>query len=350
MTSKPTPSTSKKTGRADLSQALQTVPAIDGIHKLRELHHDFGIIPSTAYGRIAASLDRIETVLREQAITTLELAKDPSTVLSILTGVPRTEISRYHSTEVSDRLHTDRNLLLAVTVLAASTIAASSPCTSPQAVYSNSVKLTRRTVHHRRPCTDDEIVLFRVASHLAAQADPRHQTATIYTYLEAGAVPAETTHVTIADHDDPENPRMLRAAGNQQQLAGRDLPLDTFANHLIARHITHALRAGHDPNTPMTYTPRVRENKPKHQSGSNSATASAQRTIDRFFIDLRLPTGDITASSITQWRVATTLNAHGIEAAWTISGRTRLESMYRALGTFAPPTQAPSDEGVSFAA
>lgn len=349
-TNNTTTSSSKTSKKIALSETLKHVPAAEGIARLRELDQAHGIIPASARASIEAALSRIEAVLLENAVTTLELATNPSRVLSILTGVAQNKVTQYHPTEVADRLHIYRNLTLAVAVLAADTIQADSPATSPAAIYSNSVKLARRSVHTRRPFADDEIVLCRVAAHLAALVDPRDQTATIYTYLDAGLVPGETTHVTIEDHDEPESPQHLLAAGNAQ-LAARFIQLDQFAAHTLTRHIDHALRARHSWTAPLTYTPRLRKDGTRHQPGSTSATASAQGTIDRFLEQLRLPTGDITASSITQWRVASTLASQGINAAWAVSGRTSVAAMYRALGTVsAQPVTRPDDDGESFAA
>jgi hypothetical protein len=64
-----------------------------------------------------------------------------------------------------------------------------------------------------------------------------------------------------------------------------------------------------------------------------------------------LPTGDITATSLTQWRCATVLATEGIQAALAVSGRHSVESMFRALGVSgAKPDAEPDDDGESFAA
>lgn len=348
MTAKPT-TKKTKTPKVALSESLRTISATEGIDQLRRLHQAYGVIPTTATDAIEPALDELEVVLRRNDVTALDLAARPGPTLSILSGIPQGQLTQYHATYDANRVHAYRNLALAVAALAASTIAVASPATHPETVYAHAIRLARRSTQMRRPFEDDEIVLSRVAAHLAARENPRDHAATIYTLTDAGLVPGETTHVSIDDADDAEMPQLLLAAGNAH-IAARFIDLDPFATHTLGRHIQHALRAGHDPKAPLTYTPRVRKTGPKHQPGSVSATASAQRIIDRFLEQLRLPTGDITASSITQWRVASLLESQGVDAALAMSGRSNKDAMFRALGTTrTQPDQRPVDD-VSFAA
>ncbi|WP_210503025.1 site-specific integrase [Nocardioides xinjiangensis] len=320
-----------------------------GIERLRALNDEIGLIPQPAAAGIDALLADLEELFVEHQITTLELAANGARVLGIAAGIEDTAVSRYHATEVAERLHAYRNLMVAIAALAASTIETSSPGTDPATVYAHAVRLTRRTVQVRRAFADDEVVLFRVAAYLAATSDPRHHTAAVYTLLDAGLVPGETTAVRIDDSDDAEQPTELLAAGNAH-LKSRFVHLDPFTRFVLSRHLQHALRAGFDPTTPLLYTPQNR-GKDTHQPGSPSATASAQRCIDRFIAQLGLPTGDITASSITQWRVGATLLSHGSDTAWALSGRSSKEAMWRALGATRPRTTIrPDDDGESFAA
>lgn len=352
MTSKP--ASKKKTDKPKiaLSPTLKTVPAVDGVDDLLRLHHQHGLIPLNPESTTEYRLHQLRDLLSRHQVSTFELATNPAAVISALTGVDRSDLTKYHPSEVAERLHAYRNLALAVAVLAASTVAVTSAATHPDAVYAHTVKLARRSFLTRRPLADDEIVLCRVAAHLAALEDPRDHTATIYTLIDAGLVPGETTHFKIDDLDEPELPRLLLAAGNAQ-VASRFLELDPFTTVILSRHVDHALRAGHSPNTPLTYKPRAPKSadKQQHQPGSISATASAQRIIDRFIGHLGLPTGDITASSITQWRVAHTIATQGVQAALAISGRTNLEAMFRALGTHPTHVTSPTDDDYeSFAA
>ncbi|WP_028650211.1 hypothetical protein [Nocardioides halotolerans] len=342
--------TKNVSAKITLSPTLEQVAASEGIDKLRELQRAYGIIPAAAVPDIEPRLDRLETLLRENAVTAGELATNQPRFLSMLTGVPLKDVTGYHATEVAEELHAYRNLALAVAALAASTINVDSEATSPKAVYTHATKLALRSIYSFRPCAHDEIVLLRVAAHLAAIKDPRDHAATVYTLLDAGQVPGETTHVTIEDYDDPEMPQLVLAAGNRH-LEPRFLTLDQFATHTLGRHLEHALRAGYSRSAPLTYRPRVRKDAESHAPGSTSAIASAQRIIDRLIQQLGLPTVDITASSITQWRVATTLATRGAEAAWQLSGRSKVEGMYRALGGAyrTTPTARPDDHGISFA-
>ena len=331
--------------KVTLSRTLDTVPAVEGVEALLALHRAYTIVPAVAAENILPALDELGTVLSKEALTTSELAGNPCTVLSILTGLSGGKITEYHRTDVAEPLHTYRNLGLAVAALAAATIREDSAGTEPATVYSHAVRLQRRSTRTRRPAAHDEIVLFRVAAHLAARTDPRDHATGIYTLSDAGQAPGETTHVTIKDFDDPEMPQFVLAAGNGH-LAARFVPLDPWTSHTLGRHLEHARRAGHSASAPLTYRGW------KHQPGSQSATVSAHQALDRFLAPLRLPTGDLTVGSISQWRVANVLETQGVDAAVEISGRKNAAAMFRALGerTDKATTERPDDDGISFAA
>jgi hypothetical protein len=339
-----------KTDKITLSPTLRTIPAAEGVTRLRELNRTFGLTPAPAAGGLNELLTGLEQVLLRTNISTLELADNAGPTLSFLTGVPAANLTDYHRTEVADRLHAYRNLALATAALAASTIEVTSTATAPAAIYAHAIRLRRRSIQLRRPLADDEIVLCRVAAYLASRVDPCDHAASIGTLLFAGLVPCETTQVRIDDFDDPAAPTILLAAGNAQ-LEARYIELDSFASHILGRHMQQALRAGRSRETPLTYRPRKRKQGPKHLPGSTAATASAQGVIDRFIAQLGLPTGDITATSLTQWRCATVLATEGIQAALAVSGRHSVESMFRALGVSGvKPVAEPDDDGESFAA
>lgn len=340
----PKTTTKAKSQPIELSSVLNTIPATTGIEQLRLMHKGIGIIPATAVD-VLSELDRLAELFGHQSLSVLDLVRSQAHVLQMATGVEASALMQYHPSTVADRLHTVRNLIVAVAAAAAATITSGSPHTSPAAVYANSIKLARRSHHVRRPFTDDEIVLCRVAAHLAARDNSRDHVATTYALIDSGLVPGETTHVRPDDFDDCELPQFVLAAGNGH-LQARFVFLDRFTSHTVGRHLEAAGRAGLSSNAPLVYNGRT------NQSGSSSATASAQRKIDRFFEQLRLPTGDITASSITQWRVATVLNTQGPAAAQTLSGRSGLAQMYRALGEYGPRAQRsqPDDDGLSFSA
>jgi hypothetical protein len=353
MTSK-TSKTSKttRTGAAkkhSLSLALKTIPAVTGIERLRDLTDKFGLIPHLALDNIDALLHDLEATFVELNVNAYELAANSARILGIVAGVPANQVSQYHRTETAEPLHAYRNLILAIAALAATTIRVASPATAPETIYAHSIKLARRSTQVRRPFTDDEIVLCRVAAYLAAQASPRNHTSFIYALVDTGLVPGETTHARIDDFDNPEMPMQLLTAGNAH-LAARFLTLDPFTRYIASRHMELALRADHNPRSPLTYNPRDRGDD-THTPGSKSAVASAQRILDRLLGELRLPTGDITASSITQWRIAITLEHQGVEAAHAVSGRGSVEAMLRALGsTGRAPAARPDDDDESFAA
>jgi integrase len=336
------PTTKTKNQPIELSPVLDTIPAHVGIEELRLLNERFGIIPTVALD-ILSELDRLAGLFERENLTVLDLVKRQASVLQMATGVAASAVTRHHPSAVAEKLHTARNLIVAAAAAAVATIATDSPHTSPAAVYANSIQLARRSHHVRRPFADDEIVLCRVAAHLVARVDPRDHAATTYVLIESGLVPGETTKVCIEDFDEPELPQLVLAPGNAH-LKPRFVELDQFTSHTLGRHLEHAHRAGRKTNAPLVYKGRG------HEPGSSSAIASAQRKIDRFLEQLGLPTGDITASSITQWRIATVLRTQGSGAAHALSGRTWLEQMYRGLGECGTATKSarPDDDGVTF--
>ena len=126
------PTTKKTKTQVTLSPTLRTIPATDGIDQLRRLHRAYGLIPATAAAAIEPRLDQLEVVLRRNDVSTLDLATNQAATLSVLTGVPQGNLTQYHATETANELHSYRNLALAVTALAASSIGV--PCllyTSP---------------------------------------------------------------------------------------------------------------------------------------------------------------------------------------------------------------------------
>lgn len=143
----------------------------------------------------------------------------------------------------------------------------------------------------------------------------------MYTLVDAGCVPGETTSVTVADFDEPDAPTLLQAPGNSR-LLDRLLPLDPFASGVL--RVLALSAAAARSTTPLTYAPR--SNAP----GSHAATASAQRILDRMLKDLGPAGTDLTASSIQLWRVHQ-LYCVNEQEALRVSGRHRKDYMIESL-------------------
>jgi hypothetical protein len=187
------------------------------------------------------------------------------TLLTALTDVDN--VTTYQPSDVAERLHTYRNVVVALAVAAADSISAKS-----DPVLAKCTRLKTRSVQDQRGLTDDEILLARVHAATLSRCAPQSQAAAIYAMVDAGMVPGETTSVTTRDVDDYERPSMVYAPGNGH-LADRYLPLDRFGSAVIGGRVAKAVADGYSPSRPLTYVPR------KNHPGSKQATASAQGVL-----------------------------------------------------------------------
>jgi hypothetical protein len=253
------------------------------------------------------------------------LVRHQSQLLTVLTGVPKP--TEFHKTSVAEGLHTYRNVTVALVAAAAHFAGAPT-----DAVYRDSVRLRARTHQSHRPLFDDEVLLARVHAATESLFAPTSPRASIYAMTDAGLVPGETTSVTLNDLDDPAEPTDLKAPGNQH-IKGRHLPMDAFAQTVLGRRAAAALTKGTSPDSPLTYRPRT--NLP----GTPAATASAQGILDRMLAELDLANSDVTASSITLWRIHTVWAHQGEHLALQVSGRNSKEQMLAILFRAPVPTQ-----------
>lgn len=325
--------------KTTLSPVLRTVTIADAVAEFRTLDARSDLVPAPARPAVEVLLNQIAAAGLANAA---QLVADQTHLLQILTGVDRAAVRSHQPTEVAERLHTSRNVIIAVAAVAAASVGA-----DPAGVYDNSVTLLRRTMSPRRPLTDDEVLLARVAVRLHSIADPRSATAGVYSLVEAGMVPGETTLVTLSDFSDCDGHEVsshVLAPGNGH-LASRFLPLDSYTRHVLGRLVNAATLAQVDAAKPLLYTPRDAKNLP----GSPVATASAQGVLDRLLKSVGLFQDDTTASSIYLWRVQSTYLAAGVDAALEISGRSTASQMFQSLGQHrTKQEQVNPDEGFSF--
>lgn len=107
----------KTTAKTPISPVLRNITIPQALEALLTIDRRRGIIPTAAREDLIAALD---TILAKAAFIGVhdvsELLAEQHVMLKALTGVesPRED----HSAEVTDRLHTYRNLLLALAVAA----------------------------------------------------------------------------------------------------------------------------------------------------------------------------------------------------------------------------------------
>lgn len=212
------------------------------------------------------------------------------------------------------------------------------------------VKLGARTCDFRRPLTDDEILLARIATHTTSLRNPRSERAAVYAMVEAGMVPREAPFVTLEDIDDHEMPQMVLAVGHQH-LCARFVPLDQFERSVLGRFTQAAHHAGVSRTKTLTYSPRTtgaKYNPEKHAPGTSSATAAAQGLLDRMLKEIGIFNVDVTATSIRLWRLLETYRASGATAAQELAGlgtETRdLDRLWHLLGQFEQIAQSTQDD------
>lgn len=350
MTSTTTTTTTKTSKSASaktypMPAALGSMSITAAIAEFRLLDERVGLIPATAQHDLHAALETIQqTATRLGIVRADQLVTDHKSLLSTLTGVAA--ITQFHDSATAEPLHLFRNLLLAIAAAATGTFNG-----DPRGLYQRMTALRARTHSHRRPLTDDEIVLLRTMVHLEGGArtakGPKVRPA-IYALVESGMTPGETTHFSLGDiTGDHENVDMVLAAGNGH-IEARFLPVDTF-NALVLSQLTQfAHETGTARNTTLTYTGRV--NVP----GSVQATASSQRILDRLLDQAGVANTDTTATSIRLWRLEKAYRAQGDAYAQELAGygakQDDVEKLWRTMGFMCSPTENSTleDAGTSF--
>lgn len=88
-----------------------------------------------------------------------------------------------------------------------------------------------------RPLTDDEVTLCRVMAQPGAGEAPM-QRCVAWALGEASAVSSEITTITIADLDDPSDPRSVRLPGTRRH-EPREAALTSWGARIIASRVAH---------------------------------------------------------------------------------------------------------------
>ncbi|MGZ6131996.1 MAG: hypothetical protein ACXWLF_08225 [Myxococcaceae bacterium] len=333
MTTTPKKARTKAAKSTPMPIALAHTSVAEAVAELRALDTRRHLIPAAGRAQLLAMADEIQAAADAIGLeSAAQLVTQQTHLLKALTGVDQP--LQFHKSATAERLHSYRNLMLTLATAATGAFHG-----DPTGLYERMVKLTPRTHALRRPCTDDEILLLRTVIYLDGRARPRSLRPAVYTLVEAGMTPGETTHVSLNDHDDHEMPQMVLAAGNAH-LQPRFLPLDGFNTVVLGRFTEAAHRAGHAATKPLTYEGR------KHDPGTSQATASAQGVLDRLLKEIGLFNADTSATSIRLWRLATTHATQDVKAAQELGGyggkKEDQERLWRTLGFLQKP-QAPDD-------
>lgn len=324
-----------------LPDALDSVTPTEALTHLRDLHDTYRLIPNR---ELDTTLDAIAHDTERLGYTAHTLITEIGPVLQTLTGGSP---NVFRSEADTQAMHQHRNLVLVLALAAASSYGASFT-----GILAAKTKVNgSRTRTTGRPMTDDEILLLRMTVLLTSRDKPAAPEVIAYTLTDAGQCPAETSLLTAEDLDDLTAPTEVYT-DNNDQLAARLLPLDTFNRLLLSRATDTLVRSSKPLDGYLIYTPRGTIHDPV--ALKTSATVSAHRRFANLLTDTGLAHTDVTGAGIRSWRVQTALDTDGIDAALDIAGLpctatgiTRLEKL---LST--PPKNTENDElldaGVSF--
>lgn len=137
------------------------------------------------------------------------------------------------------------------------------------------IALLPKTSRAARPLGDDEVAMCRAASRLMVDGSLRH--AVVWALAEATAVTSEITVLTIADVDDPANPRRVTLPGTLRH-DPRTGELSDWGSVILGRHLARLEQAGADASTRLAYGGRARPGGAKAQATACNAVADVMRT------------------------------------------------------------------------
>lgn len=339
----------KTKAKAPISPVLRTYTIPSALEVLLETDQRHGIIPAAGRQELLTALHAIIAQAEDLGLRHAgDLISEQTAMLKALTGAKT--IREPQTTQVADRLHSYRNLMLSLAVVATADFGG-----DPSGLYQRMAKLKARTCEFRRALTDDEILLARIAAHTMSLQETRSERAAVYAMVEAGMVPRETPHLTLEAFVANEVPEGILAAGHTH-LEERFVPLDQFESGILGRFMQDAHSAGVSQTTSLTYSPRTTGASyapEKHKPGTREATAAAHGLLERMLKEIGLYNGDVTTTSIRLWRLLGTYRAAGATAAQELAGLgtdpMELNRLWQLLGEFEQIGQCTQDdEGISF--
>lgn len=304
----------------------------DAIEMLLELDQELGIIPAQSRHATVAAADRLRHKAADIGYVTTRQAIDNATALiAAVTGVQKTEVTQFHTSEQAQALHLYRNILLAG-VLAGSRTTLENKADAEQ-LAKEVPSLRRRTAGFTRANSDDEILLMRMWALTLSEVGGANgrRAACVYAQCDAGLYPGETTKVSRQHLGLTPGNGLIEAPGLDTGVTSRILPLDEFNIRVIAAFMKQTDEV---PAARLTYRPRT------DIFEYQKAMVSAVGILDRQRAAVGLVHTDTTASSITMWRAVHTQLSAGMPAAVEACGRRDEDSYLRFTRTRRKPRSA----------
>lgn len=301
MTSTPTARTTARTRLTDapLHHVLRSIALAEAVEILRDLDAQYSVIPDGYHATLETTIVAITAAASDLGLTQVaDLVEHIERLLRHL--LPVHKISANLPTDIAEPLHTYRNTTAALVLSAAASFTK-----QPELVHGAIPRLAARTTSMGRPFSDDEILLLRVDAATA----PGQVHTTVYALADTGLVNHEISIITPDHLDEPRDPSGIIAPGTET-LVSRHRPLDAFSNRLLAAALAHHRdRAKRSDTTSLTYRPRT------GRAGTDNASASSQQILDRRIKLVGLGNTDVSASSISKWRIHTVFLTQGPAAA-----------------------------------
>lgn len=290
-------------------RAFDTLPLGEARTHLTNLAETAGVIPTHAYDSVMSTVDELCESAETLGITTLGgMCASAAAVLQHVASIDK--VGGPLATANADRLHRYRNVALALALACAYYLDVNAPT-----VIDYFKPLWPRTHRTERPHTDDEVTLLRVYVVDQLRRPASTKAAGIYAMVDAGAAPVETTGITSEEFDttDDGEPTFMLIPRYTQAIEDRAVDLDRFASYVLGCVLRRAHSRKRATDAPLTYD---------QGTGSRySPSASVSGIIRRVHEAVGLKHPDTTPASTRRWRIQTTFNQHGLDAAVAISGQ-----------------------------
>lgn len=289
-------------------RAFETLPLGEARAHLTSLAETAGVIPTHAHDGIMSTVDELCRSAETLGITTLGgMCASATAVLQHVASVEN--VGGPHATANADRLHRYRNVALALALACAYYLDVNAP-----SVIKSFEPLWPRTHRAERPHTDDEVTLLRVYVLDQLRRPASTKAAGIYAMVDAGAAPVETTAITADEFDttDDGEPTFMLIPRYTQAIDDRAVDLDRFASYVLGCVLRRAHSRKRATDAALTYEPGT--------GGRYAPSASVSGIIRRLHEAVGLKHADTTPASTRRWRIQTTFNQHGLDAAAAISG------------------------------
>lgn len=300
-----------------MSKPNTTLPVLNAIsldrarEQFKEVDTETGIIPDDGRYDILAAIDELTASAKALNVTTMGGLCDQ--IDKILQHAAKVENIKLRLRTVdANRLHRLRNVALSWAIACALDLDEKA-----DPVIGLFPKLQERTTDRDRLRTTDEILLLRAAALDRLRCTKSIKSAGVYAMVDAGAVPVETTAITpgdfdVDDDDDDPRPTLMLVPHYNKAIVDRSIDLDRYASYVLGRVLSHAREAGTSRNDCLTYTSR--------DGRDNAPSATTSSILSRLAASVGVRHDDTVPASIRRWRIQTTFDHHGADAAVAISG------------------------------